>query len=233
MMVKDRASMKLFTFLLAILILTAGSPVLFGNFSYGAEYDKERSHWAQEYIVYCFEKEYFDCRFEDFMPDESISRAMLVSCLAKVSERYEQQACKKGTAEFCANTESKVLFSDMTGDEDYADAVKWAVNAGIINGIDGKFCPEQAVDRQTVAVMLHRFINYLRVDIKSDWSVLLDYADIDDISQWAVEGIAYCEFSGLMTGNEKGMFLPGKMLTGAEAAVIMKRLDEYIASLKI
>lgn len=233
MMVKDRASMKLFTFLLAILILTAGSPVLSGNFSYGAELDKERSHWAEEYIVYCFEKGYFDGAPEDFAPDESISRAELVSCLAKVSERYEQQACKKGTEDLCADTENEVLFSDITGDEDYADAVEWAVNAGIINGIDGKFCPEQSADRQTVAVILHRFMNYLRADVKSDWSVLLDYADIDDISQWAVEGIAYCEFSGLMTGNEKGMFLPGKMLTKAEAAAIIKRLDTYIGQLKI
>ncbi len=237
-MIKDRISMKLFTFLLAILISAASVPISFGLFSYGAEFDENKSHWAEEYIIYCFEKEYFDGDIENFQPDESISRAMLVSCLARAAERYETKGLqdsggKKVGAAFCMDADKGTLFSDMTGDEDYADDVKWAVDSGIVNGIDGRFCPEQAVDRQTVAVMLHRLINYLGADIQSDWSVLLDYADSDDISQWAVEGIAYCELAGLMTGNESGMFLPNKMLTRAETAVILKRFDEYTRLLKI
>ena len=88
-MIKDRISMKLFTFLLAILISAASVPISFGLFSYGAEFDENKSHWAEEYIIYCFEKEYFDGDIENFQPDESISRAMLVSCLARAAERYE------------------------------------------------------------------------------------------------------------------------------------------------
>ena len=49
-------------------------------------------------------------------------------------------------------------FKDVTEGVWYADAVKWAAEAGVVKGISAdEFAPEVPVTRQEIATMLYRF----------------------------------------------------------------------------
>lgn len=49
-------------------------------------------------------------------------------------------------------------FKDVTEGVWYADAVKWAAEAGVVKGISAdEFAPEAPVTRQEIATMLYRF----------------------------------------------------------------------------
>ena len=211
-------------------------------------YDDIEIHWAKEYITYVAEKGFmFSSGGENtFCPEEGMTRAMLVSSLhamadrlAEESEHADQTAeGADASAQVQTQTESSekviygvegtsgLLFSDMTGSEPYAADVKWAVENGIINGIDGAFCSDLTVDRQTVAVMLYRFSGAVGITLQEDWLYIMEYNDIEDIDIWAVDGIAYCGMTGLMSGDTQGNFNPKKTLTRAEASAVLYRLYE-------
>jgi hypothetical protein len=56
--------------------------------------------------------------------------------------------------------------------------------------------------------------------------VRLDFADVDQISDWATEGAMYCYRSDIITGRPGKLFDPKGQTTRAEAAAILHRFAE-------
>src|SRR5699024_8155965 len=80
----------------------------------------------------------------EFVPDGTFSRAMLVSTLYRMAGEPEVS----GTA----------AFADVPDGAWYEDALVWAVENGIVNGItETAFAPDAPVTRQDLAVMLLRY----------------------------------------------------------------------------
>ena len=104
-------------------------------------------------------------------------------------------------------------------------ALEWAAEQKIINGIDGDFCPDQTINRETMAVMIRRAASVLSISSPSDWSISIDYTDLAEVSDWAVDGIAFCAVYEIMSGNPDGSFAPKRELTRAEAAAVLQRVD--------
>ncbi len=119
-------------------------------------------------------------------------------------------------------------FGDMDGTEPYAPAAAWAVENGIINGTGGNFSADGVMNRQTLAVIMHRAADILGIDLEEDWSVVIDYNDLDEVSDWAIEGIAYCKMTGLMQGGSDGCFAPKREITRAEGAAVLVRLIRHM-----
>lgn len=119
-------------------------------------------------------------------------------------------------------------FDDIDGTESYAPAAAWAVENGIINGTGSSFSPDGVMNRQTLAVIMHRAADILGLNLEEDWSVIIDYNDLDEVSDWAVEGIAYCKMTGLMNGGSDGCFAPKREITRAESAAVIVRLLEHM-----
>ena len=119
-----------------------------------------------------------------------------------------------------------VIFDDVSGDEWFVPALEWAVENGIINGIDGNFCPDQTIDREMMAVMIQRASVALDISPEADWSISIEYTDLAEISEWAVDGVAFCAVYSIMSGNPDGTFAPKRQLTRAEGAAVLQRTDE-------
>jgi hypothetical protein len=209
------------------------------------------------YMTYMGQEVSDDAEYRYFMPYEGMTRAMLVESLAAVAgvefdnisetetvirtddilygkESASDEKIQWGLDEAVkevyvpdidAMTE---MFDDMDGTESYAPAVAWAVEKGIVNGTGSSFCPDVVLDRQTLAVMMQRFVMALDIELDGDWSVMLDYNDIEDVSEWAVDGIAFCTVNSLMNGTADGNFLPKRTLTRAEGAAVVYRLANHI-----
>ena len=50
----------------------------------------------------------------------------------------------------------------------------------------------------------------------------LDYEDLANVSEWAIEAVKFCTSNGLMSGSD-GRFNPQSNATRAEASAILQR----------
>ena len=86
------------------------------------------------------------------------------------------------------------------------------------------FDPNTAVTRAEFAVLISRMLG-----IKAADGVRVDFADEDDIPDWAREGIYAVASMGLIRGEQNGdalWFKPMEPLTRAQAAAILGRILE-------
>lgn len=192
-----------------------------------------QNHWARRYINFVTEHGYMTALNGYFAPDEPMTRAMFVQALASMAGVISNDPVIWGTATqelYEPDLESLAeKFSDIDVNASYAAAATWAADEGIVNGTDDwTFKPDGIIDRQTMAVMMYRTTESLGIELNEDWSVMMDYGDLDQVSDWAIDGIAYCTMTSLMHGNDEGNFLPKRILTRAEAATVLVRLSEYI-----
>ena len=145
-----------------------------------------------------------------------MTRAMFVSALYQMAD----------TEDYVPEISIEDQFGDVNGGESFVTALAWAYENKIIRGMNGDFCPDLAIDREMIAVMIQRASAVLEIQSSSDWSISIDYTDLDEISDWAIDGIAYCTVCGIMSGNPDGSFAPKRFLTRAEAAAIITRIDK-------
>ncbi len=145
-----------------------------------------------------------------FSPQETVTRGMMVTMLARTADAELTQAAAG--------------YTDVPADAYYAPAVAWATEADIVSGNgDGTFAPENAVTREELAVMLMRTYTYLGHGPTGEWMVQLEYADLNELSDWALGAVAYCALQDIMTGGD-GYFYPKAPLSRAEAAAVVSRL---------
>ena len=236
--------------LCAVLILGLLFPVFSYGQETVKDYE---NHWAASSIDFVIEAGYMTCTeglemkaacsgeteipVRVFAPDAAMTRAMFVEALAGAagicfesgSQAAGSDAEQWGLVELrpeIYEPDLKALdemFDDMDGTEAFAPAVAWAVEQGIVNGTGTGFSPDMPLDRQTLAVLLYRAVDVLQIDLLGDWSVILDFTDLDQADQWAIEGISYCFATGLMNGDSSGAFSPKRTLTRAESAVVLER----------
>lgn len=109
------------------------------------------------------------------------------------------------------------------GDGGYSDvAGHWALsaiafckNVGVMNGYpDGTFRPNEPITRQEFALAFAR-MGGLRV------SAGLTFADADQVSDWAEDGVYTCVANGWINGYPDGTFRPLQNITRAEAVTLV------------
>lgn len=181
----------------------------------------EAAAWYAEYAAYATGQGYMnEIKPGDFGAEEPMTRAMMVSVLFRMWGGVYDKSLPPGT------------FSDVSGGEWFTEALSWAYDAGIIQGSDGRFEPGGTVNRETAAVMIQRASPLLNIQPESDWSFAIDYTDLEKVSEWAVDGIAYCSLCGIMSGNPDGSFTPQRLMTRAEAAAILWRIDNNLRGIE-
>ena len=182
----------------------------------------EPKAWYAEYAAYATGQGYMSGNGpEDFGAEEPMTRAMMVSVLFRMRGGTYEKSLQPGT------------FSDVGGGEWFAEALSWAYDTGIVQGTDGRFEPGRTVDRETAAVMIQRSSPLLNIQPASDWSFAIDYTDLDEVSEWAVDGIAYCSVCGIMSGNPDGSFAPERTITRGETAAIIWRIDHSLRGINV
>ena len=86
-----------------------------------------------------------------FAPNDSITREQIATILCRYA------GSPKVSGDFAS-------FSDASSVSAYAyDAMRWAVQSGIINGIDGKLAPQDNATRAQIAMILYRFFTNIGI----------------------------------------------------------------------
>ena len=140
-----------------------------------------------------------------FAPEQTTTRAMIVSILARLEGVTSAQAAG---------------FADVF-DEWYATAVNWAASAGVVSGTgDGNFSPNAAITREQLAAMLMNYSAWKGEDVsaRADLS-----AYSDQPSTWAEETMSWAVAEGLISGVTNTELQPQGNATRAQVAAILQR----------
>ncbi len=145
-----------------------------------------------------------------FGPGDTLTRGMLVTILGRFDK---------------ADTSAASSFADVDANEYYAPYIAWAAESGIVDGVgDNMFAPNDAVTREQAAKIITGYYTYKGQGPTGAWAIQLEYTDLGQISDWAVEGVMYCTMKQVMTGNDVGAFEPQSPITRAEFAAVMSRI---------
>ena len=166
--------------------------------------DVIREAWYYDAISYVLENGVMHgTSATTFEPDGFLSRAMMVQMLWNL----EGQPKVSGTR-----------FADVKEGQWYTDAITWAAENNIVNGIgDNLFAPEQIITREQMVVMLYNYCEYKGLDLpvqREDSS----FADIDAVSAWALEAVQATYQAGIFNGKDNNLFDPQGGATRAEGA---------------
>lgn len=148
-----------------------------------------------------------------FAPNNNLTRGMLVTVLYR--------------AEGEPAVNKSIPFADVKADMYYANAVIWAAQNGIVKGMsETEFAPDECITREQIATIIYRYAQYKGIAPTGAWAIKLNYADVADISDYAVDGVMYCTMKNIMQGKENNMFAPKDNATRAEIAAILNRFIE-------
>ncbi len=147
-----------------------------------------------------------------FSPDTYMTRGMLVTILW----RMENEPAATAAADF----------TDIAAGKWYTQAVTWAAKNEIVTGHAGKFNPDDAITREQLAAILHRYATYKNYAISTGAN--LD-AYPDNPSDWALSGVSWAVAEGLLQGSG-GRLAPEAGATRAQAATVLQRFIENIAN---
>jgi hypothetical protein len=168
-------------------------------------------HWAESDINFCVTMGVFDGVSETrFQPETAMTRAMLVTVLYRYDNGLH------------VPSHTGVTFTDV-GDPSqwYYEAVYWAAGCGIVDGFaDGSFHPEEAITREQLCTMLHR---YALSPAPADASALAAFSDSASVSPFAVTPMTWAVSQGLVSGTAANQLSPRSGATRAQVAAILTR----------
>lgn len=173
--------------------------------------DVDKNDWFYSDIEYVSINNIFEGITEtEFEPDSSMTRGMLVTVLWRM--------------EGSPSVQESTAFSDVPDNLYYTEAVKWAEENGIVNGVsDGLFSPDTEITRQDIAVILLRYLDY----IKADYILTEEYrffVDESDIAGYAKNAIQVMNKLGIINGKGGNMIDPQGKATRAEVAAMLGRI---------
>lgn len=121
-------------------------------------------------------------------------------------------------------------FSDVLSGAWYTEAINWTDASGMMIGFpDGTFRPEAVVTREQLVLVFYRYAKFLGYDV-SVTGDLSGFADVEDVSDWAEEGMAWAVRSGLIQGRGGARLAPQGTTTRGELATMLCRFLELNTS---
>ena len=151
---------------------------------------------------------------EEFAPNATLTRAMLVTVLY----RNEGEPA----------TNRSIPFADVDMGEYYANAVSWAKQNGIVNGItENEFAPNAEITREQIAAIMFRYAQYKGMDAIT-MEENLHFDDSNEISEYAISALNWAVGKGLMKGKSETTINSQDNATRAEIATILQRFIENL-----
>lgn len=200
------------TYSQCVVTVTGKAPVCDGgaNCPSRAFPDLDPAQWYHLSTDYAITNHLF-IGFEDgtFRPNGQMSRAMFAMVLWRVAGSPASSAA--------------LPFADVAADAWYADAVRWAYAAGVINGVSTTaFDPESPVTREQMATMVVRYAEKTGA-VTGARDDLSQFSDGMQVSSYALAAVRWAVAVGLLRGMGNGRLEPQGTATRAEVATLLMR----------
>ncbi len=174
--------------------------------------DDVTGHWAEEELRLMINERILKGDKYGYHPNKLITRGQFAALLARVLELKP--------------SESGLTFTDVDNRSGYLAEILGAAHAGIITGYeDGTFRPSDQINRQHMAVMMKRALDYLDIDGSDPGYRFADEEEIlstyrSDLYALAGAGI----FKGSKQPDGSYLFRPMDKAHRWEAATVLARL---------
>ncbi len=178
--------------------------------------DTNYKSWYSDHVDYVYDKGIMNgSSATTFAPDRTMTRAELVTVLYRIA----------GSPEVTFDG----AFTDIPDGQWYSDAVTWAVQNKIVNGVgDNRFAPTANITREQIATILYRYTQTLGVEM-AEGADLTAFPDYAGVASFALEGMAWAVAEGLITGTVSGgvtSLSPKATATRAQLATIISRYQQ-------
>ena len=177
--------------------------------------DVTEGDWFYDAVRYAYETGLMDGVGDSlFAPNSQTTRAQLVTILHRLAGEPEPGGDSG--------------FADVAAGTWYTDAVAWAAQNGIVNGVsDTEFVPGDDITREQLAAILYRYAAYQGYDV-SQRADLSGFGDASSISGYAQEALSWAHAQGLVLGFEDGSLRPQGTASRAQIATILMRFCEGV-----
>ena len=192
--------------------LTPGAVVLPPNT--GAFTDVSGDDWFAEDAAFVYNAGYMRGTSDtEFSPALTTDRATAATVLHRMA----------GTPEAAA-----AAFRDVEKESWYEQAVNWAAESGVTNGVStGRFAPHASLTREQLVTFLYRFAqNDLAVEAVDEMT-LSAFADAKAVSPWAADAMTWAVAAGIIKGTDKGEINPAGTASRAEFAAMLHRFAQW------
>ena len=165
--------------------------------------DVSDNYWGAEAVAFASSRELFaGTSATTFSPDTAMTRAMIVTVLA----RFEG-------------------VDTTTGSTWYEAGQQWAMENGVSDGTN----MDASLTREQLATMLYRYAQSKGYDTTQGGMAIREYADFEQISDYAVEAMTWAVNTGLISGTSTTTLSPQGLATRAQVATILMRFIEGMA----
>lgn len=177
--------------------------------------DVGETAWYQDAVAFVLGRGWMDgVSSGTFAPDQSMTRAMLVTVLY----RMEGKPAVTGSNPY----------TDVSADDWYSDAVLWATNHTIVSGYgNGRFGSDNPITREELATILRNYAKLKQYSLKNPKD-LAGYQDAGQISSWAQDALGWANAEGLLAGRSEKILAPKDTATRAEVATLLMRFSNTI-----
>lgn len=178
--------------------------------------DVKTDDWYYEYVKYINEKNLMKGISEtEFAPNNTVTRAMFVTVLYRLEKEP---------------TGAKADFADVLDGTYYENAVGWAVQNGIVNGVsETEFAPDNTITREQMATIIHRYMKFKGLDMSAGENAdTASFEDFENVSDYAKDAFRYACSNGIISGTSKSTLSPKESATRAQMAAIFQRCEKVL-----
>ena len=177
--------------------------------------DVNEGDWFYDAVVYAYQNELMDgVGGNRFAPNSETTRAQLVTILY----RLEGEPAVSGD----------LPFTDVEAGIWYTDAILWAAQNNIVNGVsDTEFAPGDDLTRQQLVTILYRYAEAKGYDVSAS-ADLSGYPDAGQVQTYAQPAMAWAVAEGIVEGMD-GNLKPAGNASRAQIATILMRFCEDVA----
>ena len=176
--------------------------------------DVDENDWFYDEVVYVYENGLMNgVENNQFAPNTATNRAMLATILYRLAGEPA--------------VSGDLPFTDVESGTWYTDAVLWAAQNGIVNGLgENTFAPMNTLTREQLVTMLYRYAEAEGYDVSAA-ADLSGYPDAGKVQPYAQEAMSWAVAEGIVEGMD-GNLNPAGSATRAQIATILMRFCEGV-----
>ncbi|MFQ8984650.1 MAG: S-layer homology domain-containing protein [Evtepia sp.] len=177
--------------------------------------DVDENDWFYDEVVYVYENGLMNgVENNQFAPNTATNRAMLATILYRLAGEPA--------------VSGDLPFTDVESGTWYTDAVLWAAQNGIVNGLgENTFAPMNTLTREQLVTMLYRYAEAEGYDVSAA-ADLSGYPDAGKVQPYAQKAMSWAVAEGIVEGMD-GNLNPAGNATRAQIATILMRFCEGVA----
>ena len=178
--------------------------------------DVDENDWFYDEVVYVYENGLMNgVENNQFAPNTATNRAMLATILYRLAGQPD--------------VSGDLPFTDVAAGQWYTDAVLWAAQNGIVNGLgENTFAPMNTLTREQLVTMLYRYAEAKGYDVSAS-ADLSGYPDAGQVQDYAQPAMAWAVAENIIQGMEDGTLKPAGNASRAQIATILMRFCEDVA----